>query len=159
MNKKSVLWSLVSLLVLTSMLLSACGTPATTAAPATAAPATAAPATLLRRSSGSCGPELRDGSCRAESLPSRPASICPSSSPRSSRSSSRTSPGTSARTSSRISSPRRRSLLASDNPPDLLRLPTMVSFAQGRPPHEPGRLRDGFRLGQMAGATAQPEPD
>jgi raffinose/stachyose/melibiose transport system substrate-binding protein len=45
MNKKSVFSSLVSLLVLTSMLLSACGTPATTVAPATVAPATAVPAT------------------------------------------------------------------------------------------------------------------
>jgi raffinose/stachyose/melibiose transport system substrate-binding protein len=45
MNKKSVLCSLVSLLVLTSMLLSACGAPATTVAPATAAPATVAPST------------------------------------------------------------------------------------------------------------------
>jgi len=41
MNKKSLLWSLASLLVLTSLLLSACGAPATTAAP----PATEAPAT------------------------------------------------------------------------------------------------------------------
>ena len=45
MNKKSVLYSLASLLVLASMLLSACGAPATTVAPATAAPATEAPAT------------------------------------------------------------------------------------------------------------------
>ena len=45
MNKKSVLYSLASLLVLASMLLSSCGAPATTVAPATAAPATAAPAT------------------------------------------------------------------------------------------------------------------
>lgn len=46
MNKKPVLWSLASLVVLTAMLLSACGAPATTAAPATTqAPATtAAPA-------------------------------------------------------------------------------------------------------------------
>jgi raffinose/stachyose/melibiose transport system substrate-binding protein len=53
MTKKSLLWSLASLLVLTSMLLSSCGAPATpaptevpaTAAPATEPPATAAPAT------------------------------------------------------------------------------------------------------------------
>jgi raffinose/stachyose/melibiose transport system substrate-binding protein len=45
MNKKSLVWFLVSLLVLSSLLLSACGTPATTAAPAaTEAPATQAPA-------------------------------------------------------------------------------------------------------------------
>ncbi|HTX78764.1 MAG TPA: hypothetical protein VMC62_03810 [Longilinea sp.] len=45
MKKRTVLFSLISLMVLTSMLLSGCGTPATTAAPATSAPATAAPAT------------------------------------------------------------------------------------------------------------------
>ena len=43
MNKKSVLWSLASLLVLTSLLLSACGAPVTTAPAATEAPATEAP--------------------------------------------------------------------------------------------------------------------
>ena len=43
MNKKSVYWSLASLLVLTSLLLSACGAPATTVVPAaTEAPATEA---------------------------------------------------------------------------------------------------------------------
>jgi curli biogenesis system outer membrane secretion channel CsgG len=51
MNKKSVIFSLVSLLVLTSMLLSSCGAPATTEAPATAAPSaevpTESPATAL----------------------------------------------------------------------------------------------------------------
>jgi len=46
MNKKPALWSLVSLLILASMLLSACGAPAATAAPTTAAPATVAPATV-----------------------------------------------------------------------------------------------------------------
>src|SRR5215510_7308832 len=45
MNKKSLLWSLVSLMVLASMMLASCA-PATTAAPpATQAPATEAPAT------------------------------------------------------------------------------------------------------------------
>src|SRR5512146_1123763 len=44
MNKRSLLWPLASLLVLASMLLSACGAPATTAAPPpTEAPATQAP--------------------------------------------------------------------------------------------------------------------
>jgi len=42
MNKKSLLWSLISLMVLASMVLAACGSPATEA-PATAAPATEAP--------------------------------------------------------------------------------------------------------------------
>ena len=54
MNKKSVLWSLASLLVLASMLLSACGAPATTAAPA----ATAGP-----RNGSSCN------SCSSHSRP------------------------------------------------------------------------------------------
>ena len=44
MNKKTVLWSLTSLMVLAAMLLSACGATATTAAPVvTQAPATTAP--------------------------------------------------------------------------------------------------------------------
>jgi alpha-glucoside transport system substrate-binding protein len=42
MNKKSLLWSLISLMVLASMVLAACGSPATEA-PATVAPATQAP--------------------------------------------------------------------------------------------------------------------
>ncbi len=45
MSKKFMLSSVVSLVVLTSLLLSSCGPTVTTAAPATAAPATAAPAT------------------------------------------------------------------------------------------------------------------
>ena len=73
MNKKSVLWSLASLLVLTSLLLSACGAPATTAAPAaTEAPASRSscqPRDGARSDRSSCRwSELRDGSCRAERL-------------------------------------------------------------------------------------------
>jgi raffinose/stachyose/melibiose transport system substrate-binding protein len=45
MKRKSVIGSMVSLLVLASMLLSACSTPAATQAPTTQAPATQAPAT------------------------------------------------------------------------------------------------------------------
>ena len=53
MNKKSLLWSLVSLFVLASMLLSACGTPAATEAAATDAPAvTEAPADALPAGDG-----------------------------------------------------------------------------------------------------------
>jgi len=53
MNKKSLLWSLVSLFVLASMLLSACGTPAATEAVATDAPAvTEAPADALPAGDG-----------------------------------------------------------------------------------------------------------
>ncbi|HEX6269845.1 MAG TPA: extracellular solute-binding protein [Anaerolineales bacterium] len=47
MNKKSLLWSLASLLVLTSLLLSACGAPATTAAPAATEPSSTDVATEL----------------------------------------------------------------------------------------------------------------
>jgi len=53
MNKKSLLWSLVSLFVLASMLLSACGTPAATEAAATDAPAvTEVPADALPAGDG-----------------------------------------------------------------------------------------------------------
>ena len=53
MNKKSLLWSLVSLFVLASMLLSACGTPAATEAAATDAPSvTEAPADALPAGDG-----------------------------------------------------------------------------------------------------------
>jgi alpha-glucoside transport system substrate-binding protein len=45
MNKKSLLWSLVSLVVLASMMLASCAPAATEAPPATSAPATEAPAT------------------------------------------------------------------------------------------------------------------
>lgn len=47
MNKKSLLWSLASLLVLTSLLLSACGAPAITAAPAATEPPSTDVATEL----------------------------------------------------------------------------------------------------------------
>jgi len=45
MNKKNMLWTLASLLVLASMILTACGSPATQAPAATEAPATEAPTT------------------------------------------------------------------------------------------------------------------
>ena len=51
MNKKSILWYLASLLVLTSILLTSCGTPATTAAPA----ATQASTTQTAASTPTCG--------------------------------------------------------------------------------------------------------
>ena len=49
-------------------------------------------------------------------------------------------------------------LLSGDNPPDLLRLPTMVSFAKDGLLKNLDDYADCFRLGQVAGATAQPEP-
>ena len=56
MNKKYVIWSLVRLLVLGSMLLSACGAPAppvATEAPAATAVVTEAPAVIVGAVSGS----------------------------------------------------------------------------------------------------------
>jgi len=130
MNKKFAIYSLVSLLALASMLLSACGASATTAAPATAAPATEAPAT------------------EAPTVP--PAAALPSCG---------TDPvvlnasfETGFEITSRLAEEFTRQfpnvtwdikydqfanlitttplLLAGDNAPDLLRLPTMVSFAK-----------------------------
>ena len=46
-------------------------------------------------------------------------------------------------------------LLSSDNPPDLIRLPTMVVARQGRPAQEPRRVRDRVRLGQVARRPAR----
>jgi raffinose/stachyose/melibiose transport system substrate-binding protein len=140
MNKKFALYSLVSLMVLASMLLSACGAPATTAAPATAAPATAAPATAA--------PATAAPATAAPTVP--PAAALPTCG---------TAPvvlNAYFETGFQIpfaladeftkqfpnvtwdikqdqfanlitTTPQ---LLASDNPPDLLRLPTMVSFAK-----------------------------
>ena len=49
-------------------------------------------------------------------------------------------------------------LLSGDNPPDLIRLPSMVAPGEGRPAQEPRRLRDGLRLGQVPGRAARAEP-
>ncbi len=135
MNKKIALYPIISLLVLSSMLLSACGAPATTAAPATAATATAAPATAA------------------------PATVAPTAPPAAALPTCGTAPvvlNAYFETGFQIpftladeftkqfpnvtwdikqdqfanlitTTPQ---LLSSDNPPDLLRLPTMVSFAK-----------------------------
>ena len=103
------------------------------------------------------GAQLRDRSGRPERLSSRPASTCRSSCPRSSRSSSRTSPGRSARTSSAnlISTTPR--LLAGDNPPDLIRLPTMVSLVKDNLLKNLDDYATAFGWDKWPGCPARPE--
>jgi raffinose/stachyose/melibiose transport system substrate-binding protein len=136
MNKKSVLYPLISVLMLVSMLLSACGTPATTAAPATAAPATAAPATAAPATEApateaptaalpNCGTDpvvLKATFETGFPVPQQLADEFTKQYPN---------------VTWDISEDQFANLitstplvLASDNPPDLLRLPTMVSFAK-----------------------------
>lgn len=145
MNKKSVLSSLASLMVLTSLLLSACGAPATTAAPA----ATQAPATTVASQPPAATQAPTEAA--ATEVPTQPAAVA----------------GPSCGTDPVVlnayfetgfdipfkladeftkqfpnvtwdikqdqfanlinETPR---LLSGDNPPDLIRLPTMVSFAK-----------------------------
>jgi raffinose/stachyose/melibiose transport system substrate-binding protein len=141
MNKKSLLYPLISVLMLVSMLLSACGTPATTAAPATAAPATAAPATAAPATAApateapateaptaalpNCGTDpvvLKATFETGFPVPQQLADEFTKQYPN---------------VTWDISEDQFANLitstplvLASDNPPDLLRLPTMVSFAK-----------------------------
>ena len=140
MNKKSVLWSLASLLVLTSLLLSACGSPATTAAPvteiATEPPAaTEAPATEIATEAASTEPPAAAGpSCGTDpvvlnasfetgfDLPFKLAEEFTKQYPNV------TWDIKQDQFANLINSTPR--LLSGDNPPDLLRLPTMVSFAK-----------------------------
>jgi raffinose/stachyose/melibiose transport system substrate-binding protein len=128
MNKKSVLWSLVSLLVLTSLLLSACGAPAGTEAPAatnepatTAAPdATEAPAADL-----TCGTDpvvLKASFETGFDIPFKLAEEFTKQYPNVTWDISQDQFANLITTTPLV--------LASDNPPDLLRLPTMVSFAK-----------------------------
>jgi raffinose/stachyose/melibiose transport system substrate-binding protein len=151
MNKKSVLYPLISVLMLVSMLLSACGTPATTAAPATAAPATAAPATAAPATAAPA---------TAAPATAAPATEAPATeAPTAALPNCGTDPVVLKATFETgfpvpqqladeftkqypnvtwdISEDQFANLitstplvLASDNPPDLLRLPTMVSFAK-----------------------------
>ncbi|HLO28280.1 MAG TPA: hypothetical protein VK249_04045 [Anaerolineales bacterium] len=147
MNRKSLLWSLASLLVLTSMLLSACGAPATTAAPAaTQAPATQAPATAVAtESSAATQPPA------ATAAPTEPAAAAGpncGTDPvvlnayfetgfdipfKLSEEFTKQYPNVTwdikqdQFTNLINETPR---LLSGDNPPDLIRLPTMVSFAK-----------------------------
>jgi raffinose/stachyose/melibiose transport system substrate-binding protein len=146
MNKKSLLWSLVSLLMLTSLLLSACGAPATTTAPAaTEAPSTEvateppatteAPATEVATEAASTEPPAAAGpSCGTDpvvlnasfetgfDIPFKLAEEFTKQYPNV------TWDINQDQFANLINSTPR--LLSGDNPPDLLRLPTMVSFAK-----------------------------
>ncbi len=141
MNKKPVLWSMASLLVLAAMVLSACGTAATTAAPvvtsapvvtqapATAAPATAAPATQAPATQAAavpnCGtaPVVLNGYFETGfDLPFKLADEFTKQFPNVTWNISQDQ-FANLITSAPL-------LLASDNPPDLIRLPTMVSYAK-----------------------------
>ena len=142
MNKRTLLWSLTSLLVMAAMLLSACGAAATTAAPATAAPATAAPATAA--------PATAAPATAAPTATTAPTAAVPTcgTAPvvlngyfetgfdlpfKLSEEFTKEYPNVTWNISQDqfanliTSAPL---LLASDNPPDLLRLPTMVSYAK-----------------------------
>jgi raffinose/stachyose/melibiose transport system substrate-binding protein len=138
MSKKSVLWFLASFLVLTSMLISSCGAPATATAPA----ATQAPATELATEP----PAATEGPAATEA----PAAAGPSCGAdpvvlnayfetgfdipfKLSEEFTKQYPNVTwdikqdQFTNLINATPR---LLSGDNPPDLLRLPTMVSFAK-----------------------------
>src|SRR5512145_808364 len=140
MNRKSVLWSLVSLLVLTSMLLSACGTPATTAAPAaTKAPATDAPTEVATEPPAATEAPTEPAAATGPSCGTDPVVL---------KASFETGFDIPFKLAEEFTkqypnvtwdikqdqfanlinaTPR---LLSGDNPPDLIRLPTMVSFAK-----------------------------
>src|SRR5512135_3033907 len=133
MNKKSMLWSLASLLVLTSLLLSSCGAPATTAAPppaATQAPATSAPATAApTQAPAATGPSCGTGPVVLNAyfetgfdIPFKLADEFTKQFPNV------TWDIKQDQFANLINSTPR--LLSGDNPPDLIRLPTMVSFAK-----------------------------
>jgi raffinose/stachyose/melibiose transport system substrate-binding protein len=143
MNKKPVLWSLASLVVLAALLLSACGAAATTAAPvatqapasttapvATQAPATvaatAAPATMAPTAAApTCGtaPVVLNGYFETGfDLPFKLSEEFTKEYPNVTWNISHDQ-FANLITSAPL-------LLASDNPPDLLRLPTMVSYAK-----------------------------
>ena len=141
MNRKTVLWSLASLLLLTSILLAACGAPATTAVPAaTEAPATQPPAateaptevaateapTEAPAATGpSCGTEpvvLKASFETGFDLPFKLAEEFTKQYPNVTWDISQDQFANLINSTPLV--------LASDNPPDLLRLPTMVSFAK-----------------------------
>jgi raffinose/stachyose/melibiose transport system substrate-binding protein len=144
MYKKSLLWALASLLVLTSLLLSACGAPATTAAPAdTESPATEAAATEPPATESSAvteapaateAPVAAGPSCGTDpvvlnayfetgfDIPFKLAEEFTKQYPNVTWDIKQDQ-----FTNLINSTPR---LLSGDNPPDLLRLPTMVSFAK-----------------------------
>ena len=135
MNRKSVLSTFASLLVLTSMLLSACGAPATTAPPtATQAPATQAPATAVSTAAPTEVPAAAVPSCGTDpvvlnayfetgfDLPFKLSEEFTKQYPNV------TFDIKQDQFANLINETPR--LLAGDNPPDLIRLPTMVSFAK-----------------------------
>jgi raffinose/stachyose/melibiose transport system substrate-binding protein len=123
MNKKSVLFSLASLLVLTSMLLSSCGAPATTAA--TEVPATEVPTEPPAAALPNCGTDPVVMKVTFETGWDMPTQLT--------EEFTKQFPNVTWDISMEqfanliTTTPM---LLASDNPPDLIRLPTMVSFAQ-----------------------------
>jgi raffinose/stachyose/melibiose transport system substrate-binding protein len=134
MNKKSLLWSLVSLLVLTSLLLSACGAPATptateapvvTEAPAvTQAPvATEAPTQVATGPSCGTDPVVLKASFETGfDIPFKLAEEFTKQYPNVTWDISQDQFANLINSTPLV--------LASDNAPDLLRLPTMVSFAK-----------------------------
>lgn len=138
MNKKSVLWFLASLLILISLILSACGAPATTAAPAaTEAPATDAPAATeppaateaptepATASGPSCGTDpvvLKASFETGFDIPFKLAEEFTKQYPNVTWDISQDQFANLINSTPLV--------LASDNAPDLLRLPTMVSFAK-----------------------------
>src|SRR4026209_2345862 len=114
MNKKSLLWYLACLLVLTSLLLSACGAPATPAA--TEAPAAAVP---------SCGTEpvvLKASFETGFDLPFKLSEEFTKQYPNVTWDIKQDQ-----FTNLMTATPR---LLSGDNPPDLIRLPSMVSLVK-----------------------------
>jgi raffinose/stachyose/melibiose transport system substrate-binding protein len=131
MNKKS-LYTLLSLFVLASMLLAACGTPAATEAPAEAPAATEAAAAtevaateVADASSLSCGTEpvvLKASFETGFDIPFKLAEEFTKQYPNVTWDISQDQFANLITTTPLV--------LASDNPPDLLRLPTMVSFAK-----------------------------
>jgi raffinose/stachyose/melibiose transport system substrate-binding protein len=127
MNKKSVLWSLLSLLVLSSLILSACGTPNSTETPvATNEPATAEPsATEAPAADLTCGTDpvvLKASFETGFDIPFKLAEEFTKQYPNVTWDISQDQFANLITTTPLV--------LASDNPPDLLRLPTMVSFAK-----------------------------
>jgi raffinose/stachyose/melibiose transport system substrate-binding protein len=135
MSKKFVLSSVISLLLLTSMLLSACGAPATTAAPAAteAPPATAAPAATQVPATAappvatgpSCGTDPVVLNAYFETGFTIPFDLA--------KEFTKQYPNVTwdikqDQFANLINETPR--LLSGDNPPDLIRLPTMVSFAK-----------------------------
>ena len=170
MNKKIALYSTISFLVLASMLLSACGAPATTAAPvatqppattapvATQAPATAVPTEVPPTATVSaevqaCGTAPVVMNAYFETGFDIPFKLVEEFTKQFPNVTFDTKQDQFANliTSTPL-------LLSSDNPPDLLRLPTMVSFAKDGLLLNLDKYATMYRLGSVASAAAQPEP-